>query len=603
MKRFQRSLAATAVAVMAGAGLAIAAQAPASAAILGTVNATPATGTQATPINLSVNANCPAGTAYAQFAFSGPGIPAAPGNLIPNGDFIGTGVGTFNVQIAIANYNSIVGGFTTAGTYQARFDCYSSDFSTVTDSYVRDLSWTGNPQTTGSYAFAAVNVSTITTVGVPSPASSAGGAGNPITLSAQVAAPVGTPAPTGSLTFAVAGSPAVSGPLTVAAPTSTAGNVATYTTQVTAPTVPVGDPDRTYQVTASFAGSAGFDPSQDTTPETFTIVAGTPAQATTTTITSVTGGGTPLTSGGSQAPGTTLTPVVINASVAAGGNPVPDGSGTCSFFNGATQLAANVPLTGGNCSYTSPTGFSGPVSFTAQFVSANQGAGGYTNSTSGPFTFTFLGVDICSLTTGTSPLYGTAPAAPGDATLAAPPNTPLTRTPFTGSQCTDPQTIVVTVPTGNLIISTPYTPANPFDLGTVTLNPNGTAWSISKAFGSATDPGAGVSITDTRAGNLPFTASLSGVDFAGPGGGVIPIANLGFTGLSPLYITGNRLDGLTGPTTVSTTPIPALSTSAQPFANGTGPGSVFVVGTLDLSNVATSTPPGLYTSTLTFTIA
>jgi hypothetical protein len=68
------------------------------------------------------------------------------------------------------------------------------------------------------------------------------------------------------------------------------------------------------------------------------------------------------------------------------------------------------------------------------------------------------------------------------------------------------------------------------------------------------------------------------------------------------YVTGNRLDGAAPATTVTTTPTTAFG-AAQTFATGTGPGSVFVTGTITVDQVPTSVPAGLYTSTVTFTIS
>jgi hypothetical protein len=47
-----------------------------------------------------------------------------------------------------------------------------------------------------------------------------------------------------------------------------------------------------------------------------------------------------------------------------------------------------------------------------------------------------------------------------------------------------------------------------------------------------------VTITDTRAGDLGWTAQVSSGDFTG-GGKTINACNLGFTGITPVQIGGN----------------------------------------------------------------
>jgi hypothetical protein len=189
------------------------------------------------------------------------------------------------------------------------------------------------------------------------------------------------------------------------------------------------------------------------------------------------------------------------------------------------------------------------------------------------------------------------------------------------SGCPDPQAMVATVPAGSLVISTPYTAAHPFDLGTMTLNENATELSASAPFGTAdpsapagTDPGTldtdpsapttnGVTITDARPGDVGWTASAQSTDFTGPAGNTTPIPgdNLSFTGVTPKYLAGNGLHA----GSVSTNDITAFGATAKPFARttaGQGPGTVNIYGTFGLT-AATSTRAGAYGATVTFTIA
>ncbi|MDQ1733073.1 MAG: hypothetical protein QOK10_3232 [Pseudonocardiales bacterium] len=190
----------------------------------------------------------------------------------------------------------------------------------------------------------------------------------------------------------------------------------------------------------------------------------------------------------------------------------------------------------------------------------------------------------------------------------------------------DPQNAVVNVPAGTLVISTPYTVDHPFNLGDMSLDANGTVLSASAPFGAsgapaATDPGAipagtsgtpgaaltnnGVTITDTRAASTGWTASAQTTDFTGPTGTSTPINgdNLSFTGVTPKYLAGNAIDGSSPAKSVQTNPIDHFKSAKKSFATTTaGPGTVNITGVLGLT-APTSTQPGLYTATVTFTIA
>jgi len=200
---------------------------------------------------------------------------------------------------------------------------------------------------------------------------------------------------------------------------------------------------------------------------------------------------------------------------------------------------------------------------------------------------------------------------------------PLACTP--GPKC-DPQTFVVDVNAGTLTISTPYTgadAAHTFNLGAMALSSDGTKLHASAPFGSSTLPAAGatfagVTITDTRAGNGPWTASVYGGDFLS-GSDKINGQNLGFTGVQPLYIGGNALSASnpvvtndvanSGPGTIfaagasGTAGLKGSPSVQHQFATAAhGDGTVYVYGTMDLY-APTSTPAGHYTGVVTFTIA
>ena len=208
----------------------------------------------------------------------------------------------------------------------------------------------------------------------------------------------------------------------------------------------------------------------------------------------------------------------------------------------------------------------------------------------------------------------------------------------TASQCTDDQYFKAVVAQGTLVISTPYVDTqSAFDLGTLQLNDQGTMLSSGpKAFGDATGTGSvptspktstypGVTISDRRSGDLPWTAKVIAGNFTADGNPAsackIDAQNLGFTGVTPNYIPGNALSASTVQPdgTVHTVGVedhaaaaPAVACgaagnaglkSAQRFAYAAhGNGSVFISGNMTL-NAPTSTPAGTYYAKVTFTIS
>jgi hypothetical protein len=202
----------------------------------------------------------------------------------------------------------------------------------------------------------------------------------------------------------------------------------------------------------------------------------------------------------------------------------------------------------------------------------------------------------------------TSPVVDVTATTVATPDCLLT-----GSSCTDAQSFTVNVPAGSIVISTPYSALNQFNMGAMALDTAGSQYSASKAFGDAANPALGVTITDTRAGGKGWTASLQSSDFIN-GTSTINAGNLGFTGVTPRYLTNNLL-GSTGhlvsvfdnaaPVTALGFPAaaPALSLATpQKFAStGIGAGSVNVTGLFTIV-APSSVPAGQYDGTVTFTI-
>lgn len=373
------------------------------------------------------------------------------------------------------------------------------------------------------------------------------------------------------------------------------------------------------------------------------------------------------------------TAVTLSASVAA--SPLPS-NGTVKFFDGATEIGS-VAYTGTNpVTLPQPALTVGSHSFTAQYVPSGIS---YTGSTSSAVPFTVNPVQIATTTsvavnTGTGNAYApvtvTATVAPlaavGTVTftdsvvgnlgsvakaagVAAPDFvtsalgagahtvtatfTPADAIEFSSSNGSssaftlaavgatpDEQTIDVVVAPGTLTITTPYTPSNVFHMGTMALDPTATYLQATAAFPAAGDPA--ITITDTRAGNANWTASVSAIDFTS-GVNTIDAHGLGFTAVAPTYLLNNALcsvaydgapivagecqDGApVKPVVTNDVPSYAPTNALYPttglkgaphqFATTTngGVGTVYVNGFLNLY-APTSTQAGTYTTTVTFT--
>ncbi|HTR70007.1 MAG TPA: Ig-like domain-containing protein [Mycobacteriales bacterium] len=222
----------------------------------------------------------------------------------------------------------------------------------------------------------------------------------------------------------------------------------------------------------------------------------------------------------------------------------------------------------------------------------------------------------------------TAVFSPSDATVCATstsaastfsqsanPNGPCAST---GSQCTDVQNIEATIPQGVLSITTPYSNQNPLNLGTMHLDSTGTVYSASATFGgSATDPTQDIYVTDTRAGDLPWTAQAAASTLSDGGsnaGSQISGEDVGLTGLTEVPVSGNGFNGLASNFTTFANPAayPAVAPTdlgTAGLGNGAhdiaqaqqGIGSIGLTGLLTL-NAPSSTEAGLFTGTITFTL-
>jgi hypothetical protein len=376
---------------------------------------------------------------------------------------------------------------------------------------------------------------------------------------------------------------------------------------------------------------------------------------TTTTITSITPASGSATLGSS---------VTITAGVAAGaGTPA---NGSVQFFDGATLLGsqpwtggtsvslATTALGGGSRSITAtyvPVGpFSGSTSAVSTYVikglatsiSVAVNAGTATaykpvvlNATvtpatvAGTVTFTDGATVIGTTSAGTGSFsLTTSTLGTGAHTISATFN-PTDTASYSPSTTTAPAITLappgdqktgqvdVNVPAGSITISTYYTgsdAAHTLHLDAAVLDPTGVQFTSQGQFGSAVDPTKGIVITDTRAGDLPWSATLQASDFAGPGGKTINAQNFGFTGVSVATITGNPLGTVAKPVVVSDIPYATTLLAAgaagsaglrgggQFAAAANGNGSVDIYGSLVL-RAPSATPTGTYVSTLTLTIS
>lgn len=176
----------------------------------------------------------------------------------------------------------------------------------------------------------------------------------------------------------------------------------------------------------------------------------------------------------------------------------------------------------------------------------------------------------------------------------------------TASQCTAASNIQVTVPTGTLVISTPYTAASPLDLGTMVLNSSAQTLSASAPFNN-------IQITDTRSGNLPYAVTALATNLSDGGsnpGSQIDAHNVGLTGLAttttgsgftgtPVYTNHAAQSPPVAPGGASTA---GLGGSAQTIiAVDHGLGVLTANGLLTI-NAPASTEPGTFTGTITLTV-
>ena len=468
-------------------------------------------------------------------------------------------------QLKIDIPNTATDGY--AGLYQLRL--------TTPGSQTASKYWATDIQITGTtwqvvYPSTVATTTTLAATGNPQTVNPAGSAPAPTTLTATVTG--GQP---GTVQFSRNGA-ALGSPVTVA------GGIATKTDTPAGPTA-IGGPVTT-NYTSTFTPAVG-SPSTGSNSNTVSYVVQNKAGDTTST-------GVAVTQTGYIGEAYSLTATVANTA-ATPNNGVPVGS--VDFFDNASATALNpspIPVNpAGQAVYSNPAGFpaAGSHSIVGKFTPTN--------------------ATLFAASQGTAPTFSQTAKTP---TCVTPRPTNLGPGKDT---CTDDQTFDVVVAQGTLTISTPYTPANPFHLGTMGLNPAGNCLEATQPFGTSSNPATGVTITDTRAGINNVTASVVATDFASSAGTTpINAQNLGFINVTPVQVTGNGFSaatvvptqnpngGCTGIKPSGATGNGGLGGAPHQFAFApAGPGSVYVIGTMDLV-APTSTIAGTYTSTVTFTI-
>ena len=364
----------------------------------------------------------------------------------------------------------------------------------------------------------------------------------------------------------------VATPTLIGSPVTVAGGAASISTS----TLPVG----TDTLSAVFTPSApsGFLLGYATSTGTSSfVVTQAPATSTATAL-----GVNPTTSAA-------FTTVDLTGTVTAGGSALASGTGSVNFYDNGTS-------TSGTISSTSTLLGSGPV-----------GSGGVATLSYGSFGQGAHNI-VAQFEPTSTATYDVSTSADVLYTATAPASTPAA------------QTLNVTIPAGAITITTPYTPTSPFNLGTATINSSDSAFQASAPFGNAQDPSGGVTITDTRADDQSWTASALDTNFTSSGG-TINGQNLTFTGVTVVPFGGSALGSADVTTTdITNTAVYPAGATGNDGLGGTLPhafasaqagtpstltavdGSVYVYGNLNLT-APTSTPAGLYTATLTFTVA
>lgn len=299
-------------------------------------------------------------------------------------------------------------------------------------------------------------------------------------------------------------------------------------------------------------------------------------------------------------------------SVAIGATVLPLGVAGTVNFTESGNLLASVPVADGTAGFETNSLGAGRHVVTATFVAADPQTAAGSTASSDPFTL--VAADTATPPPGDSshptPAGGSAAATGSDAPARPKAGSTATTVPAASAQ--------VEVPAGQLILTTPYTPGHPLRLGRLTLDDRGTKLVSTAHLGTvATASTTGITVTDTRAGDPGWSATLMAGDFANGTDRIsaqnaglvnvravpVPGAGGGYLGTAQRPVTVHDVLPSTVVRGVEEKGTAGLAGQPKIFASTTsGRGTVYIVGDLVLDAPVTALS-GSYTSTLTFTVS
>lgn len=348
-----RALTVGALALVAAAGVAIAAPSAYAAptpGTLGTATLNPATGLDVTAPQAITSAGCPTTADGYNAYISGPGKFSTPFLIVNTQSVNFSTTAGFPVQYRLSMADAAKDLATTlvAGEYDLTINCVDTFTLAVRGTFTTAMYFTDPTHYQSTDPNAPVTTSTALAASPASPAS----AGTPVTFTATV-----TPATaTGTVQF-------LDGTGNLGTPVTVSGGKATLTTSA----LTAG----THSVTAAFTGSAA-NISNSTSPAVSYVVTAPVATATTTALA--------VTPSGSAAQ---FSPVTLSATVAPAA-----AVGAVQFADGTTNVGSPVALSGGTATLTISTLTVGAHSFTATFVPADTTKFGGSTSAAVPLTVT-----------------------------------------------------------------------------------------------------------------------------------------------------------------------------------------------------------------------
>jgi hypothetical protein len=186
------------------------------------------------------------------------------------------------------------------------------------------------------------------------------------------------------------------------------------------------------------------------------------------------------------------------------------------------------------------------------------------------------------------------------------------------------------VPSGVLSLATPYTAGEPFDLGTLTLNPTGTFFSASapldpdgsdvptEGAGPADRTFNGITIVDTQTSNSPWNVTAWASELSNGGDSALSVISgedVGLTGLTAVAVPGDPLTAgdLTFFDQPAASPPVAASDSGSLGLGGPAPheivsdagqaeGAIGINSTITL-NAPSSTQAGVFSGIIVLTLS